>query len=186
MDYIITALLRLVTKLLYFKSLIKICDSMKLIPLFIPLTEILYSLLTRGRTCRAVTHPHSDSLCTLIHHTYDTVYGTVLVVGASGIEPLFQQPEVNGLSAPSSSPWITHKAVHTLGSFTSTWWSVFSLLLCERHENQSAAVPNRWSQVCTFRADICWNMATRLLIWNRLIPKTHKVHTDAFRIALCL
>lgn len=184
MDYIITALLPLVTKLLYFKSLIKICDSMKPIPLFILLTQILYSLLTRGRTCWAVRHPHSDSLCTLIHHTYDTVYGTVLVVGASGIQPLFLQPELNGLSAPSSSPWITHKAVHTLGSFTSTWWSVFCLLLCERHENQSAAVPNWWSQV--FRADICWNMVTWLLIWNRLIPNAHKVHTDAFRIALCL
>lgn len=175
MDYIITALLPLVTKLLYFKSLIKIWYSMKLIPLFILLTQILYSVLTRGRTW-VVRHPHSDSLCTLIHHTYDTVYGTVLVVGASGIQPLFLQPELNSLSAPSSLPWITHKAVHTLGSFTSTWWSVFHLLLCERHENQSAVFQTDDHKcvrfVLTF-VEIWWQW---LLIWNRLIPETHKVH----------
>lgn len=44
------------------------------------------------------------------------------------------QPGIDGLSAPSSSPWIKHRAMHTLATLAGSWWTVFSLLCNKKHE----------------------------------------------------
>lgn len=69
-----------------------------------------------------------------------------------------------GLSAASSSPWITHEAVHELAAIASTWWSVFSFLHRKNRGNQLVSVPNWWPKTvaCMFQLHMCCSAADGL------------------------